>query len=90
MRNNAEYKIQGFSWSLETHHSGRDLEEGPCPPWPHLAFLSKLPVRVTEVYALPLSDFYFLFVSSECILPPVKREVRGKEDANDTDAFFVF
>lgn len=62
----------------------------PCSPRPHLAFLSKPPVSVTEAYALPLLGFYSLLVSSERGLPPVGKGIRVKEEANETGGFLGF
>lgn len=62
----------------------------PGPPQPHLAFLTRPPVSATEAYALPLSGFYSLFVSSEHVLPSVRRRIRGEEEANETGGLLVF
>lgn len=89
MRNGPQYKIQGCAWELETQHSGKAPRRRTLSSTATPAFLSKSPGRVTETYALPLSGFYCLFVSSEHVLSLMRRQIRGKE-VNDTEVFLVF
>lgn len=64
MRNNAEYKIQGFSWRLETHHSGKALGRGTLPSMATLGISQQVP---SESYLKYMHYLYLTF--TVCLFP---------------------